>query len=59
MKVAILYDVILVSNYYGCKGKAISLVQNYTAKYFQNCKAITFRKIINHAKYKVIFIFFD
>ena len=50
-RVAIFSDVILVSNYYSCKGEAINLIPHYRY-HLQNCKAITFRKIINHIKYK-------
>ena len=49
-----LLDEDLMSNYHGCKGEAINQTPHYMTDryYLQNCKAITFRKITNHAKYK-------
>ena len=45
---------VLVSNYHGCKGKAIkfSTILYDKRYYLQNCKAIPFEKIVNHKKYK-------
>ena len=53
-------DVILVPNYHGCKGKMINLITKddklnntlFVRYYSQNCKAITFRRITIHTKYK-------
>ena len=60
IKVAIISDVILVSNFDGCKGKAITLLAHYFIDIYKTvARAIIFRKIINHTKYKVIFIFSD
>ena len=42
--------IILVSNCHCCKEEAINLFDRY---YSQNYKAITFRKITNHTKYKL------
>ena len=57
-------DVILLSNYHGCKGEVKKLSTTlYDTYYSQNCKAITFRKItnqiqnINKLMFQVIFIF--
>ena len=53
IKVVIFYDVIFVSNYHGCKGEDNKIYPTLFDKYYsQNCKAIIFIKIINHAKYK-------
>ena len=51
IKVGILSDVILVSNYHGCKGEAVGNTTLFDRYYSQNCKTITFRKINNHAKH--------
>ena len=52
IKVAIISDMILVSNFHGCKGKAISLLPHCLIDIYKTvAKAITFRKIINHTKY--------
>ena len=51
--VAIFSDVILESNYHGCKEEAINLIPQYLIDITHKLrKAITFRKIINHTKYK-------
>ena len=53
IKIAILYDLVLVSNYHGCKGEdnKINTIL-YDRYYLQSCKAITFKKIANHTTYK-------
>ena len=45
--VAIFSDVILVSNYHGCKEEVANKLNPtlFDRYYLQNCKAITFRKI--------------
>ena len=46
-------DVVLVSNYHGCKGETIKKnTLLYDRYYLQNCKAIPFEKNANHTKYK-------
>ena len=66
IKVAIFSDVILVSNYTGCKEEVINLTPHYLIHIFYKivAKAITFRKIAimpngNKLMFKVIFIFSD
>ena len=54
-KVAIFSDVLLVSNYHGCKEEKVKLIPNYMIDIIynlQNRKVITFEKISNHEKYK-------
>ena len=46
-------DVVLVSNYHGCKGEAVKLIPYYMIDIIlQNCKATTFENIANHTKHK-------
>ena len=59
-------DVILVSNYHGCKVKVANKLNTtlFDRHYLQNSKAITFRKIAiipngNKLVFQVIFIFSD
>ena len=62
----IFFDVILVSNYHGCKEEVANELNTtlFGRHYLQNCKAITFRKIAiipngNKLMFQVIFIFSD
>ena len=46
-------DVILVSNYHGCKGEAIKLIPFPMIDIiYKHCEAITYEKVTNHTKYK-------
>ena len=63
---AIFSDVILVSNYHGCKEEVANKLNTtlFDRHYLRNCKAITFRKIAikpngNKLMFQVTFIFYD
>ena len=45
IKVTILSDVILVSNYHGCKAKAISLLPHYLINIYKTVKASHLQKL--------------